>query len=103
MEHLKEPMTFDGPSYNPALDQVRLTGQIKRVFTCMVDGKWRTLQEIHDETRDPEASISAQLRHLRKIKFGRHHVPKRRRGDEECGLWEYKLVANVPHVQQSLF
>ena len=103
MKHLKEPMEFDGPSYNPALDQVRLTGQIKRIFDLIKDGKWRTLPEISYETGDPEASISAQLRHLRKTRFGSHVVDKRRRGEETHGLWEYRLTANVPHVQQSLF
>jgi hypothetical protein len=83
---------FDGPVYDPVVDQSRLTKQIKRVYECMADGRWRTLQEIADATRDPPASISAQLRHLRKRRFGAHTIDKRRRGVAERGVWEYRLV-----------
>ena len=41
---------------------------------------------------DPEASASAQLRHLRKPRFGSHTVEKRNRGAREFGLWEYRLT-----------
>jgi hypothetical protein len=85
---------FDGPDYVPALDKARLTGQIWRVYTYMSDGRWRTLREIAAGTNDPESSISAQLRHLRKKKFGEHLVEKRRRGNREAGLFEYKLTPN---------
>ena len=96
-------MRFDGSEYSPELDQVRLTGQIKRIYDLMIDGRWRTLGEIAIETHDPEASISAQLRHLRKARFGAHKVEKRRRGDEKQGLFEYKLIANNLPIQQTLF
>ncbi|MHA1968839.1 MAG: hypothetical protein ACW964_13675 [Candidatus Hodarchaeales archaeon] len=100
---LPEPMRFDGPEYSPKLDQIRLTGQIKRIYDLMIDSRWRTLGEIAQETYDPEASISAQLRHLRKARFGAHIVEKRRRGDEKQGLYEYKLTVNNLPVQQKLF
>jgi hypothetical protein len=83
---------FDGPEYQPELDFSRLTGQIKRVYDTILDGKWWTLNEISQVTGDPEASVSAQLRHLRKLKFGRHIIEKRRRGDPKRGLYEYRLV-----------
>ena len=51
-------------------------------------GCLRTLDEIAQLTGDPPASVSAQLRHLRKEKYGAHCVEKRRR---EGGLWEYSL------------
>jgi hypothetical protein len=85
---------FDGPDYVPAFDQERLTGQILRVFSLMKDGKWRTLGEIQEKTQDPQASISAQLRHLRKSRFGGHTVNKRRRGLPEDGLFEYQVIAH---------
>jgi len=100
---LPELLTFDGPDYNPDLDRKRLTGQIKRIFDCMLDGRWRTLGEIRAITGDPEASISAQLRHLRKRRFGGHLIEKRRRGDETVGLFEYKLIPNMPGLQQKLW
>lgn len=87
-------LTFNGPCYDPELDQARLTGQIKRVFDLMSDRQWRTLDEIFSETGDPPASISAQLRHLRKKRFGQHIVEKRRRGEPEAGLWEYRVTMN---------
>jgi len=83
---------FDGPDYIPELDHDRLTGQIKRVKDLMLDGQWRTLAEIESHTGDPPASISAQLRHLRKERFGVWTVEKRRRGDPSDGLFEYRVL-----------
>lgn len=81
-------------AYQPDYDDVRLTGQILRVVNAMIDGEWRTLDEIARMTRDPHASISAQLRHLRKTRFGEHTLLKRTRGDRYSGLWEYQLIWN---------
>jgi len=86
---------FDGPVYEAKHDKKRLTGQIKRVFDLMSDKEWRTLDEIAEATGDPHASISAQLRHLRKEKFGKHDVDKRPRGNRAQGLWEYQLIENT--------
>ena len=72
---------FNGPDFIPEFDQERLTGQIKTIHHLMIDEKWRTLSEIEHLTGYPQASISAQLRHLRKERFGRHTVDKRRRGE----------------------
>ena len=88
------PVVFDGPDYSHGRDDVRLAGQIKRVYTVMSDGQWRTLGEIEDLTNDPQASISAQLRHLRKARFGGHTVNKRHRGEPKHGLYEYQLIVN---------
>ena len=85
---------FDGPAYEPKLDFFRLDSQIRRIFVLMQDRRWRTLSEIHNRTGDPESSISAQLRHLRKSKFGSHEINRRRRGDRALGLFEYQLVEN---------
>jgi len=78
----------------PEHDDKRLKGQILRVYNCMKDSKWRTLREISDITGDGEASISAQLRHLRKDRFGGHTVNKQSRGERDNGLWEYQLIIN---------
>lgn len=83
---------FDGITYDRKLDYQRLSGQLKRVFSVMVTGGWRTLSEIARETGDQsEAAISARLRDLRKTKFGSFEVERRRRGDAKKGLWEYRL------------
>jgi hypothetical protein len=89
-----QPLQFNGPAYNRNLDQERLSGQILRIFFLMRDSAWRSLPEIAASTGDPEASISAQLRHLRKERFGSHTIEKRRRGDESSGLWEYRMTVN---------
>ena len=85
---------FNGPDYDPSFDHARLTGQIKRIFRTMSDARWRTLGEIAAITSDPQASISAQLRHLRKVRFGGHIVEKQRRGNPGSGLWEYRLLVS---------
>ena len=93
-----EEAWFDGPVYEQAKDLARLTGQIRRVYQILLIGHWLTLEEIAERTRreenwrgDPEASISAQIRHLRKARFGGHTIAKRRRDRATSGLWEYRL------------
>lgn len=82
---------FNGSTYNPQNDKKRLVGQIERVYVCMANNDWLTLDEIAQKTGDPHASISAQLRNLRKERFGKYNILKRSRGDRSRGLWEYKL------------
>jgi hypothetical protein len=84
---------FDGDTFEPEVDETRLGAQSRRVFVAIRDGHWRTLAEIAHATGDPEASISARLRDFRKRKFGAHEVERRRRGDPELGLFEYRLIA----------
>ena len=54
---------------------------------------WVTLAELAGKTKFPPASISAQLRHLRKAEYGGWAVEKRRREwvTEEV-VWEYRLA-----------
>ncbi len=85
---------FDGADYVPAHDQLRLTGQLKRVWDVICDTEWHTLREIATATGDPESSVSAQLRHLRKQKFGGHTIERQPRGERSRGLYEYRLVAS---------
>lgn len=86
---------FNGSDYDPKLDNKRLTNQLKRIYNIMCDGAWRTLEEIASSTGDPQASISAQLRHLRKPRFGGYIVEKKSRCDRSHGLFEYRLVTWV--------
>ncbi len=54
--------------------------------------QWLTLAELAEKTRFPPASISAQLRHLRKALYGGWVVEKRRREwVKEEVVWEYRL------------
>jgi hypothetical protein len=90
----QEALDFDGSDYDPKYDQQRLTGQLKVLWDLMIDGKWRTQREIGDVTGYQGSSITAQLRNLRKDKFGAHSTPRRIRGERAGGLWEYCLVPN---------
>jgi hypothetical protein len=55
--------------------------------------QWLTLEELAGKTKYPPASISAQLRHLRKAEYGGWVVEKRRREwVREEVVWEYKLT-----------
>jgi len=83
---------FNGPAYMPARDRMRLTAQMERIFSIMKDGEWRSLDQIRAQTGDPQASISAQLRHLRKERFGAHRLDRRYDGN---GLYSYRLIINA--------
>jgi hypothetical protein len=59
---------------------------------------WLTLEELAKLTHYPQASISAQLRHLRKPEYGGYMVDKRPRaldaalrGEDFGTVWEYEL------------
>ena len=80
---------FDGATYERPRDHIRLGKQAKRVWGVLLDGEWHTLHEIAKTTGDPEASISARIRDLRKVKFGGHVVE---RDFVSNGLWRYRLV-----------
>ncbi len=85
-------MHFGGDTYDAERDRDRLAGQIFRVWVCMADQQWRTLQDISYATNDPEPSISARLRDFRKKRFGSHVVE---REYIDRGLFRYRLVINV--------
>lgn len=82
---------FSGSDYQPVRDDVRLSTQLLRVWNAVCTGRWLTLGELESLTGDPPASISAQLRHLRKAKFGAHGVEKEYVGN---GLYKYRVIAN---------
>lgn len=91
--------TFDGAVYEEEKDVVRLSGQIERVHTILAQSKdvWLTVSEIQIKIAneflldDPECSISAQIRNLRKERFGGYMIEKQRRGSEDSAIWEYQL------------
>lgn len=68
-------------------------------------GAWLTLDELAYLTHYPQASISAQLRHLRKPRFGGFEVRKRQRasgkvlrGEDFGTVWEYQLRGRVRRI-----
>ena len=64
-------------------------------------GAWLTLHELAGLTHYGEASISAQLRHLRKPQYGGFVVEKQLRenqvvrGKEIRSVWEYQLQRRI--------
>lgn len=96
-EGCRQGAGFDGAAYNRALDHERLTGQIRRVFDVMKEGRWQTPAEVAGEilerfgVQDPIMSVDAQRRNLKKARFGAWTIHRRRRGDPTRGLFEYRL------------
>jgi hypothetical protein len=86
---------FDGETYDPGEDQVRLNSQLEYVMFVISDNEWYTLAEIRQEIKGrwnkeySEAGISARLRDLRKERFGSLTIERQRRSG---GLWEYQYV-----------
>jgi hypothetical protein len=84
----KTPL-FDGPKdYQTQADEIRLTGQLLRVYNAMKDGAWLAVHNVAQVLREPETSVSAQIRNLRKAKHGGHIVERKREGN----LSFYRLV-----------
>jgi len=78
----------DGATFT-SKDLDRLNAQARRVFLFVMDQDWHSLREIADYTGDPEASVSARLRDLRKPRFGGMGVERNRL---DSGLWMYRLT-----------
>ena len=87
-------------------DETQLAAIRELMTRARACGNWLTLAEIAEATEFAEASISAQLRHLRKAHHGGYHVEKRRRqsvrgaatmrkiSDARRGpmIWEYRVL-----------
>jgi len=79
---------FDGSDIDDQRDTPRLSKQLETIRFLMSDGNWRTLPDIAQITGYGEASISAQLRNMRKARFGSLTVNKRYISN---GLYEYQV------------
>ena len=87
---------FGGTTFDQQRDGPRLARQTRTVFDLMADGKFRTLREISRSCNEPEASVSARLRDLRKTRFGSYNVERRH---VAAGLWEYRVLPPMPSDQ----
>ena len=85
----------DGKTYDHARDGKRLHAQHHRVLARLRDGEWWTLKRLNQATGDPEASISARLRDLRKPQFGSNIIE---REYVHQGLWRYRLKRQLELV-----
>lgn len=83
---------FNGPEYKKEKDFSRLITQHERVKGAMLNHNWLTISQISEMTGDPPASVSAQIRHLRKDRFGGWIIERRARGDRSHGLFEYRIA-----------
>lgn len=93
-------MSTFGPAYDEKIDGKRIKKQheVIRDFMLRHWNHWHTLGYLSLTLDYPEASISAQLRHLRKPKFGGYIVEKRRRAGS--GTWEYRVRRPDPPKQE---
>ncbi len=92
---------FDGETCIPSLDYQRLDTQLARVFQFLhslaradrrtSNPTWTTLATLASASRGSESAVSARIRDLRKPKFGGYTIHKRRKGDPNRGLWEYRM------------
>lgn len=82
------PKSYIRPSYLPSSIQYKRK-QIDIVYDCINDGAWWTLADISKATKQPIQSVSARLRDLRKLKYGKYTV--RRERTSKKGLYVYKL------------
>jgi hypothetical protein len=89
--------SFQGSTYDEALDGPRLTSQLERVKRLMRDQRWRTLSAIARLVGGSEAGVSARLRDLRKVQHGSLLVQRRRIGDS--GLWEYRVWSEPAQLE----
>ncbi len=94
-------MSF-GPDYDEERDGPRIRTQMERIRGYMLSAargrRWVTLQEISTALGYPTASISAQLRHLRKVEHGAYRVQKQIRVGHK-GTWEYLVLAPRENLQ----
>jgi hypothetical protein len=80
---------FDGETFRQDRDGARLFRQLEAVKGLMADGRWRSYTEIGEELGIPQASASARVRDLRKVKFGALTVERRYDGE---GLWRFRVA-----------
>lgn len=80
---------FDGETYEPDRDHLRLARQHVAVRREMSDGRWWTLRELAEVVGAPEASVSARLRDLRKPRFGGYTIERTYAGG---GVWRYRMT-----------
>lgn len=92
---------FDGETLVTE-DHGRLAKQLAAVKALMADGAWRSLGQIAAAVQAPEASVSARLRDLRRLKHGAYTVERQRLPG---GLHLYRVKEFAPwgdrHVDAS--
>jgi len=80
---------FSGAGVETVEDKIRLGKQIDRVLAYINGGEWMSLQQIAIGINAPHASVSAQLRNLRKAEHGSYIIERKNEGD---GYFLYRLA-----------
>jgi hypothetical protein len=84
---------FDSGVTLTTSDHVRLGNQLARVLAVLGDGRWYSVPALRKaiyatwRIEDPEPSLSAQIRNLKKSKHGGHQIERRRNGN----TYEFRL------------
>jgi hypothetical protein len=94
----QEMPLFHGAHLDPK-DFPELHGDLKKVRDLMLDGVWRTLDEIREKTSIPQASASAHLRYLRTPRFGNYTVERVKVGKR---LFKYKVTAPTSDIANQI-
>jgi len=84
--HLHEPFDPEVAGFETGWARLPLLQQVRDL---MSDGEWYTLAELSWATDASEASCSARVRDLRKVKYGENTVERRYAGK---GIYQYRLT-----------
>ena len=100
---------IQGAALSPA-DRPRLLTQHDQVRAVMLDGRWRSYEEIQATVAErfgrvwPLTSIARQVRYLRAPEHGGHCVERERAAGRDAGLWRFRVVRGWgPDGQGRLF
>jgi len=79
---------FSGAGVETVDDNIRLGKQIDKVLSFIKNGEWFSLSQISEAINAPHASVSAQLRNLRKREHGSYIIERKNEGS---GYHLYRL------------
>lgn len=103
-----EPQMYDSPStgapYLADITEEIVTAQVDQLREIWGSQnwtdrewitKWLTLAQLDAMTNQPQSSLAANLRSLRKPEHGAHHLDVRKRGTK---VWHYRLWKPGTHT-----
>lgn len=84
----RRPIAFHGRTFRMTLDFERLTNNLQRVFSMLMDGQWHSA---YDLANMGGSNWGARVRSLREDQFGNMRVDSVRSNTGAGGEWLYKL------------
>ena len=86
-----QPVKFQGSDYAEEFDYGRLSGALRRVYDAMKCGQWQTTFETAERASvKNHETVTRMRRHIKNMDG--HSIEKRRRGNKEDGLFEYRII-----------